>query len=147
MPRNLILTGGIGHPFDDAAPALRDILAEAGIASDITSDLEAGIAELGHGAYPLVTVYALRWRMEGSEKYAPHRAAWAFSLSAAARRSLSSHVAAGGGLLGLHTASICFDDWPEWRDLLGAAWQWGRSFHPPLGPAEVRPTSAAHAVS
>jgi type 1 glutamine amidotransferase len=147
MPHNLILTGGIGHPFDDAAPALRDLLAPTGIVSDITTDIEAGIAALSGGRYQLLTVYALRWRMEGSEKYAPHRAAWAFSLSAAARRSLAGYVEAGGGLLGIHTASICFDDWPQWQDLLGAAWRWGRSFHLPLGPVEVRRTGVEHVIT
>jgi uncharacterized protein len=147
MLRNLILTGGIGHPFDDAAPALRDVLAEAGIASEITTDIEGGIAALGDGGFALVTVYALRWRMEGSEKYAPHRPAWAFSLSLAARQSLIGHVDSGGGLLGIHTASICFDDWPQWRDLLGGTWQWGRSFHPALGPVDVRKTAVRHVVT
>lgn len=147
MPHNLILTGGIGHPFDDAAPALRDVLAGAGIASEITTDIDAGLTALGTGGFDLVTVYALRWRMLGSEKYAPHRAKWAFSLSPAARRSLLAHVEAGGGLLGVHTASICFDDWPEWQNLLGGAWVWGRSFHPPCGRVEVCPTGTRHVIT
>jgi type 1 glutamine amidotransferase len=145
--RNLILTGGIGHRFDDAAPALRDILAAGGIESEIATDLEAGIASLGEGGFDLVTVYALRWRMIGSEKYARHRADWAFSLSPAARRSLIAHVEAGRGLFGVHTASICFDDWPEWQGLLGGIWVWGRSYHPPIGPVEVRRTATRHVIT
>ena len=147
MLRNLILTGGIGHDFEAAASSLRDILAEAGIASEITTDLEAGCASLAGGAFDLVTVYALRWRMLGSDKYAPHRARFAFTPSAAARRALTEHVAAGRGLLGLHTACICFDDWPEWKDLLGGIWQWGSSFHPPCGPVEVRKSERSHVIT
>ncbi len=65
--RNLILTGGIGHPFADAAPALESILAEAGVASTVTDDIEGGLETLEQGGFDLLTVYALRWRMLGSE--------------------------------------------------------------------------------
>jgi type 1 glutamine amidotransferase len=39
----------------------------------------------------------------------------------------------------MHGASICFDDWPGWRQLLGGVWRWNTSAHPPLsGPVGVR---------
>jgi type 1 glutamine amidotransferase len=38
----------------------------------------------------------------------------------------------------VHTAPICFDDWPEWGDIVGASWRWGVSSHPPLGPVVAR---------
>ncbi|MSP88975.1 MAG: ThuA domain-containing protein [Alphaproteobacteria bacterium] len=147
MARNLILTGGIRHSFADAAPALARILDGVGIRSEITTDIEGGAARLAGEAFDLVTVYALRWRMLGDEKYAPHRAEWAFSPSPVMRRALSDHVGNGGGLLGLHTAALCFDDWPEWRDLLGGIWVWGQSFHPPRGPVAARPTDRAHPIT
>lgn len=145
--RNLILTGGIGHPFADAAPALDGVLAEAGVRSTITDDIEGGLEELERGSFDLLTVYALRWRMQGSEKYAPHRDRWAFSLSEAGRQRLARFVTGGGGLLGLHTALICFDDWPDWKELLGGAWIWGRSAHPPRGPVTLRPTGLPHVIT
>ncbi len=147
MIRNLILTGGIGHPFADAAPALGGVLAEAGVASTVTDDIEAGLRTLDGGGFDLLTVYALRWRMLGNEKYAPHRDAWAFSLSVEGRERLARFVTGGGGLLGLHTALICFDDWPEWKDLLGGAWAWGRSAHPPRGTVTLRPTVTPHPIT
>ncbi|CAO3439495.1 ThuA domain-containing protein [Azospirillum doebereinerae] len=145
--RNLILTGGIGHPFADAAPALDGVLSGAGVVSTVTDDIEGGLEALEGGGFDLVTVYALRWRMLGNEKYAPHRDAWAFSLSAAGRRRLARFVTDGGGMLGLHTALICFDDWPEWKELLGGAWVWGRSAHPPRGPVTLRPTAIPHPLT
>jgi type 1 glutamine amidotransferase len=145
--RNLILTGGFSHSFPDAAPALADVLADAGFASTITEHIEAGIASLAEGAFDLVTVYALRWRMLTGEKYQPYRAQWAFSLSEAGRQTLTRFVETGGGLLALHTAAICFDDWPEWRQLIGGAWIWGRSSHPPLGPVPVTPGPGTHAIT
>ena len=146
MSRALILTGGIGHPFGTATPALQAALAEAGFASSATEDIEGGLAEAARAAPELLVVYALRWTMRGSEKYAPHRDKMGFSLSEAGRARLTAHVARGGGLLALHTAIVCFDDWPGWRDLIGAVWSWGRSSHPPYGPIEARPTGRAHPI-
>jgi hypothetical protein len=144
--RNLLLTGGIRHPFEDASAALADILADAGIRSDVTLDIDGGLARLDRSAYDMVTVFALRWRMLGDPKYAPHRDAWAFTLSPPGRDALRRFVAGGGALFGLHTACLCFDDWPGWRDLLGGVWRWGASFHPPRGRVLVRPTGDGHPV-
>lgn len=129
----LIYTGGIFHPFDEAAPALGRILLAVGFEPRITTSLDewAGWAHAAPGA--LLVPYALRWSMTQHEKYAPYRAEWATGVSPEVRRAIASHVAAGGGLLGVHTASICFDDWPAWGEILGGAWEWGRSHHPPLG--------------
>ena len=55
--------------------------------------------------------------------------------------------AGGGGLFGFHTACLCFDDWDEWRDILGGVWVWGRSRHPPLGPAAVSKTAEDHPLT
>ncbi|MBM3598387.1 MAG: ThuA domain-containing protein [Alphaproteobacteria bacterium] len=147
MARNLLLTGGIGHPFADAAPALATILDSAGIDSEITTDIEDGCARLPSGGFDLVTVYALRWRMLDNEKYAPHRAQWGFSLSSASRQALTDHVTKGGGLFAVHTAALCFDDWPEWRALAGGVWIWGQSFHPPRGDAAARVTDKPHPIT
>ena len=63
MARNLILTGGVVHPFDTAAPALARVLAAHGIESTISEDFAAGLADLAAGMYDLLTIYALRWTM------------------------------------------------------------------------------------
>jgi type 1 glutamine amidotransferase len=137
--RNLILAGGIFHPFDDTAPQLSHLLGPAGFESEISFDIEAGLERLAHEKFQLLTVHCLRWTMTQHAKYEPYRAQWALSLSPAGRRAIEQHLAAGGGLLGLHTASICFDDWPAWGNLLGAAWRWERSHHPPMDRIDVRP--------
>jgi type 1 glutamine amidotransferase len=146
IARNIILTGGVGHPFATAAPALRDALAEVEVDSAITDDIEAGLAEAVRTRPDLLTVYALRWTMHGSAKYAQQRAAGGFSLSDSGRAGIRGHLARGGGLLAFHTALVCFDDWPEWRDILGAVWTWNRSSHPPYGPIEVRPQDVDHPI-
>ena len=146
MRSNLILTGGINHDFLDTAHAIAEVLAEAQFRSTIIDDLSAGFKMLDNSDFDLVTLFALRWRMLDDDKYIPDRARWAYEISDRDRHILSDHVINGGGLLGLHTAAICFDTWPEWPELLGAAWVWRETFHPP--PAELLVRKAGdHAVS
>jgi type 1 glutamine amidotransferase len=134
MRRNLLLSGGVAHDFPATSAALATLLAEVGIASDVCEDPIEG---LGHvGDYDLVTVNMLRWRME-VERYLHLKDTWALSLPPESRAALEDHVLGGGGLLGMHGASICFDDWAEWRSLLGGAWDWECSGHPPLGSVAI----------
>ena len=145
--RALILTGGVGHPFADASQALAAILEGVGFDPAITEDIEAGATGLARTGFDLLVVYALRWRMLTGAKYAPLRAQWAYSPSAIVRAVVPRFVRQGGGLLALHTAAVCFDDWPEWGDLIGGAWVWGRSSHPPLGRIIVTPSGAPHPIT
>ncbi len=138
VPRALIVSGGVGHAFEQTSARLAELLAEEGIDSETTDDVEAAFAGLARdGAPDMVTVNALRWRML-AERYASQRSEWEFQLSDKGRQALLGFLRAGGGLLGVHTASICFDDWPEWGAILGGRWNWDRSGHPPLGPVSVR---------
>jgi type 1 glutamine amidotransferase len=141
--RNLLLSGGVGHPFPTTSGLLADILAESGFTSVVFEDFEQGLEELRTGDFDLVTVNALRWRMD-VERYAHLRDEHALSLSDAARESLETYVREGGRLLAIHTASICFDDWATWGEILGARWDWERSFHPPLGAMTVAIADDAH---
>ena len=134
---HLLITGGIYHDFDATADALAVALEPMGISTRITSDVESAFRGLEDGDCQLLTVSALRFTMTQNEKYAPMRDQWAFELSAQARESLATYVKEGGSLLGLHTASICFDGWDEWPKILGAGWVWGQSSHPPAGNVRV----------
>ena len=134
--RNLILSGGIFHPFAETSAAVAGHLQDLGVRSEIAGVAE-GLARLRSERFDLVTVNALAWTMTQADKYDPFRDEFAFSPSVSDRAALTSHIDHGGGLLGLHTAPICFDTWPEWGEMLGAAWVWGRSHHPPLGDVSV----------
>ena len=127
--QNLILVGGIFHDFHASAEALAAVLAPLGIESRIEADIDAGIASLAENPVNLLTINALRWKMMG-EKYDPYRETEAYSCPSQTRIGIESHLQAGGALLGLHTASICFSDWPEWGSLLGGRWVWSTSWHP-----------------
>ncbi|HZV51077.1 MAG TPA: ThuA domain-containing protein [Candidatus Dormibacteraeota bacterium] len=141
MRRALILSGGIFHDFPATSAFLADLARHQGLDVEVTEDLEAGLRALT--GVDLLVVNALRWRMEG-EKYEPYRRRWAYSPSTEAREALRRHLREGRGVLAVHTAVICFDDWPEWGDLLGARWRWGASCHPPLGRVRVQVHEDAH---
>ncbi len=132
-----MLIGGIYHPFEETAAVLADVLDEQGVASFITEDVDEAIGALDGAA--LFTLNALRWRMLNHEKYRPYVDRWSYELPGGHGEALVDFVNGGGGMLALHTASICFDAWPDYRHLLGGAWAWERTFHPPLGSAEIRP--------
>jgi uncharacterized protein len=55
--------------------------------------------------------------------------------------SLLDHVAAGGGLVALHSSALAFADDPRWARLLGGRWVAGVTGHPQIGRAFVQSSS------
>ena len=158
MARNLLLTGGPGpdHDFAAIAADLDDLLAEPGpdlgtgftttAVTEPTAAIEL-LAAADEGAiepWDLLSVHALRWDM-AQDRYADQRAEHARALRPGDGDALAAFVAAGGGLLALHTAVICFDADPAWRRLVGASWAWGRSGHAPAGPVPIAVTETGRA--
>ena len=141
MKRALLITGGppYAHDFQASGAALAAVAEAAGFNVTITDDFEHDLDD-----FDVLVVNALRWRML-LDRYDPWRADWAYSPSEQAREVIASFVEAGGGLVGSHTAAICFDDWPEWRHVLGGAWNWERSSHPPQAPVTI--DVVAHALT
>lgn len=134
MPHALILSGGVTHDFPALAEELTALLAGLGVTATTTEDFEGALRDLD--GVDLLVVNMLRWTMQ-VERYADQRPRWGLSPSADARAAITGFVARGGPMLALHAATICFDDWPEWRDLLGGRWVWGTSNHPPYGSIDV----------
>lgn len=124
----LVLSGGFGHDFAATTALL-------GATETVTTIAEFGAALPRHRQ---ACVNALYWSMQQDEKYAPRRS-MAVTATDEDIRPLAHWLAAGGRLLALHTAVICFDTAPAWRALLGGGWTWGTSWHPPVGPAWVYP--------
>lgn len=145
MSRNLLLTGGPTHDFDQTSAALVRLLTPQGITTTVVDDPSTAVDLLhddGAGEpYSLFTVNALRWGMD-DPRYAHLRAEQGFTLTTTDEEAISRFVREGGGLLALHSAVICFDAAPTWRDLCGASWDWSTSSHPPVGAATVAVTEA-----
>ncbi|MDH2425226.1 ThuA domain-containing protein [Sphaerisporangium sp. TRM90804] len=134
MATNLILSGGVAHDFPATSAALAGVLSEVGVESTVTEDI-AGALTAG-AEFDLITVNALRCWNDGG--WSAGEGGAPFRLPPEGRDTLRRHLARGGGMLAVHAASICFDDWDGWARTLGASWRWGVSGHPPLGPAEVK---------
>lgn len=132
-----MLTGGpdYAHDFVASAGAIAEVLGEDGHQVTVVDHPDLVAPRLGAEADVLV-VNALRWRM-AHERYDHLRDRWGYTTSEAAKESISAFVARGGGLVGCHTASICFDDWREWGRILGGSWNWEASSHPPAGPVSA----------
>ena len=149
MISNLLLSGGPVHDFDATSGVIAAFLATADggpIETTIVDDPADAFARLRATAddptpWDLLTVNALHWRME-ADRYADVRERDAFDLRGADGELISAFVDGGGGLLAVHTAVISFDAEPHWRALIGAAWNWERSSHPPVGEVSVQITDA-----
>lgn len=139
--RNLIYTGGWAHPFERTAPVVAGVLESAGVTSQLTDRLSTVRRALDLGTFDLFTVYACRFSMLDARYTDAQRAEFAERIPAGTRNAIEAHARRGGAILALHTATLCFDDWPEWHRLIGGGWVWGQSFHPAVGAVAVE---AAH---
>jgi len=148
MRRNALLAAGPpSHDFAALGAFVADLLRTDDIATEVVTDLASLEALLTSGADrpDLVTVLALQFTMQ-DPRYEERRATWAAPMPEALAQALGSFVEGGGGLLALHTACVCFDDWPGWGDLIGATWDWQRSSHDPVGPARLEPSETEHPI-
>lgn len=146
MKRNLILSGGPAHDFARTSPMLAELLR----AVDIESEIHESFAAIEDGSlleFDLLTINCIRWTCSQPQVSAEWRENWALTLSAAARDGFLRFLDAGRGLLALHGATICFDDWPEYRQILGAWWDWGHSGHAPFQKHAMRVHTDFHPVT
>jgi uncharacterized protein len=131
---NLLLMSGFNHDFPATSAAIAGLLDHLGVQTEITDDINGALSS--GRPYDLLTVNALRFRME-DDRFADKRAEFGLHLTEDAKAGVLDHLDRGAPLLGLHTASICFDDFPQWGEILGGYWDWSTSWHPPRGPIEV----------
>ena len=138
MTTVLLLTGGSPHAHDFTAigDALDGVLSARGHEVTRAGHPDEAAAMLRAGRADVLVVHGLWWTMQG-EAYEPWRE-HAYSTPSSTQETLEGFVRSGGGLVALHTAPICFDDWPGWGDVVGGSWRWGISSHPPLGPVSAR---------
>lgn len=142
MSRVLVLAGGPPHAHDFGAigTALTELAANDG--HDVArvehpDEAAAHLQRDDEARVDAMFVDALWWRMRG-EQYDAWRDEFAYSTPTTTRQAFTSFVRRGGGLVAIHTAPICFDDWPGWGDLVGGSWRWGTSAHPPYGSVHAR---------
>ena len=131
MKRNLILSGGVAHDFARTSPMLADVLGEAGIQSEIHEEF-AVVEDGSILSFDMLTLNCVRWTCSQPQVIPTWREKWHFELSEEARQGFLTFLNQGKGLLALHCATICFDDWTEYRKILGGWWDWEHSGHAPF---------------
>lgn len=142
MLRNLILTGGWAHDFASSAVVLADELSSVAT-STIIEDMSEAAHQLNSGQFDVLTVYACWFTMTDARYTEEQRAQWARTTPGEFREAVNRHLDAGRGLCVLHTGLLCFTDWPDWPNIVGGDWTWGRSWHP--APALMRVDRCADA--
>jgi uncharacterized protein len=135
--RALLLVGGWAHPAEQTGPPTAAALASLGFGVDTVASLHAASCAMADGTFDLLVVHSCMFQMLDARYTAAQRARFASTTPEAFRAAVEQHLAAGRPLLGMHTAALCFDDWPEWAEQLGATWSWERSNHPPPAPFAV----------
>lgn len=143
MLRNLILSGGVAHDYARTSPMLAAMLAQDGVESVISDDLHVlGSHELQQ--CHLLTLNCVWWTCSQTPEWYEE---WRRELSAESRQGLSAFFRSGKGLMALHAATICFDDFPEYAEALGARWEWGVSTHAPLQEQPMRIADSGHPIT
>ena len=142
MPRTLILTGGPAHEYDRTAPMVAEILGQAGVEAVIREDFGL-VEERRLVEFDFLTLYCTRATYKQVPRWTEQ---WHFELSETARQEITALLERGGGLLALHAASGCFDDWPEYKQILGAWWEGGKSSHPPVQEHLMMVNRGAHSI-
>jgi uncharacterized protein len=137
----LTFVGGWAHPSAQTGPPTAEALASLGINCLVVDTFSAATAKLKSGEVDLLVVHSCRFQMLDARYTQAQREAHASLTPPDFRDAVVHHLDRGRPMLALHTAALCFDDWPAWPTLVGAAWSWERSNHPPPGVFLVEPTN------
>ncbi|MGA4670281.1 ThuA domain-containing protein [Propionibacteriaceae bacterium Y1923] len=126
------------HPFPETSAAAAEVLRGAGYRVEVLDSTPEALGSLDE--VDLLVVNCGRGDGRG---LGDSLGEWTPAFAAA-----DAWLAAGGVVLGLHTAANTFHDWPTWAGLLGGRWVPGHSFHPPLDEVgfDIVPGAADHPV-
>jgi len=141
MIRNLILSGGVAHDYASTSKMLVKILDEASIESETVEDFKI-LTEERLQRFDVLTLNCVRW----SCKQNPEWSDWAFEISPEQIAGILKFLRSGKGLVAIHAASINFDTWPEYGEILGGHWTWGHSAHGPYQLYKIHVVDASHPI-
>lgn len=131
----LLLLGGIYHDFEGFREIMLPFFQKEGYTVRATYDFDA----LTEPTLSSVDVVLLNTCLGGPRKEGP----WAADLNAAQTASLVAWVQAGGGLLGVHAATVIGEGGQRLRRLLGGHFV----EHPPEAEFTVMPLYRAHPIT
>jgi len=132
----LIITGQDAHPWRQTSAFLREILNETG-------KFEVRVAEefrdAGPGSFANYDVAVLVY---SDEKFT-NIPTW----SDTTRKALLDFVRSGKGLVVYHHSAASFQNWPEYKSLVGCVWRSSQSHHAPVHDYQVDIRDGAHPVT
>lgn len=132
----LVLTGNEypGHLWRETAPLLAKFLSEdRRMACEVNED-PAFLASPKLDDYAAIVLNYLNWKCPDPGEQA--------------RAGLKRFVGNGKGLVIVHNACAAFQDWPEFREIAGRAWNPHRlRGHDPHGTFQVRLTGVDHPIT
>ncbi|WBQ04145.1 ThuA domain-containing protein [Kribbella sp. CA-293567] len=138
MPTELIIYSGTGpdadpwHPLPQTSARLAGELRDFGPVHSVGSPDELA-ARLDDAAVLVVNASANRT--------GPSPADQQFG------RLLDGFLARGGGVLAIHSSTIAFPGLQTWHQTVGAIWEHGKTFHPPLDRTLVHRTEVEHPIA
>jgi len=133
--RVLLVTGVDypGHPWRETAPLLAKLLQQDSRLTVVVIEDPHMLNSNAVRRYDVVLLHFMNWEVPAPGE--------------TARQNLRAFVEAGGGLVLSHFACGAWQDWPEFRNLAGRAWDPKLRGHDPRGPFTVRIVDRDHAVT
>jgi type 1 glutamine amidotransferase len=134
LQRVLLITGRDvpAHKWRETSPVLRELLESTGQFEVVVSEEPLVLESSGLDSYDAILLNYYNWQRPG--------------LSEKARENLVRFVKGGKGLVAFHFSVRAFEDWPEYRDLVGRIWTKG-SGHGPRGTFKVKVVEKDHPVT
>jgi uncharacterized protein len=131
----LIITGQDKHPWREASPYLKDLLNQTGrFDVRVTEEFRGATAETLQPYDVAVLVYS-------DEKLGIPE--W----SAPTKEALLGFVRSGGGLVVYHHSAASFQQWPEYKSLVGCIWRSNVSHHSPVHDYKVDIRDPEHPIT
>lgn len=131
----LIITGQDKHPWREASPYLKDLLNQTGkFEVRVTEEFRGATAETLQPYDVAVLVYS-------DEKL--NIPEW----SASTKNAMLDFVRSGKGLVVYHHSAASFQQWPEYKSLVGCVWRTGVSHHSPVHDYKVDIRDTDHPIT
>jgi type 1 glutamine amidotransferase len=133
--RVLLITGRDvqAHDWRKTTPILREHLEQTGRFEVVVSEEPLVLESSALKDYDVILLNYYNWKRPG--------------LTEKARDNLLGFVRGGKGLVSFHYSCRAFEDWPEFRNLIGRVWIGNHSGHGPRGTFNVRVKDRDHYIT
>lgn len=134
LTRVLLVTGRDvpAHNWRETSPILREHLEATGDFEVVVSEEPLVLESSALKNYDVILLNYYNWQRPG--------------ITPKARENLTDFVKGGKGLVAFHFSVRAFEDWPEYRDLIGRIWTTG-SGHGPRGKFKVKISQPDHFIA